>query len=149
MRFVAGWLSDDQIYCKDISELQPTTIMLNPLTERSPGVKSAIVRTSATKAIVIESRRPSDLRCSSINNPAYQSDGVLVYTYDATKGHNEEFLNVVRTPGRVPVPSGCWTEPEPDPLLKTGDSVTVDGVTISVNSGGPGHRYDTITLSPS
>lgn len=148
MRFVAGWLSDDQIYCQERSELQPTTIMLNPLTERTPGVKSAIVRISPTRAIIVESRRPNDLRCSTINNPAYQSEGVLVYTYDATKGHNEEFLQVFGPPGRAIIPSGCWTEPEADPLLQSGDSVTVHGITISVVSGGLGHRYDTVTISP-
>jgi len=48
MRFLAGWLADEQIYCQERVSLQPTTIMLNPLSERSPGVKTAIIRTSAT-----------------------------------------------------------------------------------------------------
>jgi M6 family metalloprotease-like protein len=149
MRFLAGWLSDDQIFCQEKSALQPTTLMLNPVNERKPGVKAAIIRVSPTEAIIIESRRPTEWRCSTVNNPAYRTSGVLVYTYDATKGGQEEFLEAVRPDGRPSVGSGCWTEPEPNPLLQFGESVTVKGVTVSVARGGPGNQYDTVTIAPS
>lgn len=149
MRLVAGWLSDDQVYCQERSALEPTTIMLNPLNERTPGVKAAIVRVSPTEAIIIESRRPNKWSCSTVGNSAYSTSGVLVYTYDATKGGQQEFLEAVRPDGRPSVNTGCRTPAEPNSLLQTGESVSIKGVTVSVLFGGSGNRYDTVSVTPS
>jgi len=149
MRFLAGWLSDDQVHCQEKSNLQPTKIMLNPLTQLTPGVKAAIIRVSPTEAIIIESRRPNKWSCSTVNNTAYLTSGVLVYTYDATKGTQEEFLEAVRPDGRAIVSTSCPSSPEPNSLLQSGESVTVKGVTISVLSGGSSNRYDTVNVSTS
>ena len=146
MRFVAGWLSDDQVYCQERSTLEPTKLMLNPLNERKPGVKAAIVRVSPTEAIIIESRRPNEWSCSTVGNSAYSTSGVLVYTYDATKGGQQEFLEAVRPEGRPAVYSGCPAPPEPNSLLQTGESVSIKGVTVSVVLGGPDNQYDTVNV---
>lgn len=148
MRFLAGWLSDDQVYCQDRGGLQSTTIMLNPLPERSAGVKVAIVRTSPSEAVIVESRRPTAFHCPvGLGASAYSDSGVLVYAIDATKGAQEEFLRVVSADGSPDQNPGCGTQGVPG-LLSTGQGVVVSGVSVNVVKGGPGERYDVVSIGP-
>ena len=129
LRFLAGWLSNDQIYCKEARRLSSVDMTLVPLSARQPGVKFAVVPISKTKAVLVESRR--DTKFSCVTNP--QQNGVLVYTYDATLGHGEDFLKPVIPQWRPTLSSECSGIPlPPDPLLRTGDKVTIEGVTIEV-----------------
>jgi hypothetical protein len=57
----------------------------------------------------------------------------LVYVYDATLGHGENFLIPYSPTGREKQGGfPCQVTPNPDFLLRTGDKVVVEGVTIEV-----------------
>lgn len=128
LRMLAGWLSDDQVYCKDAASIKEQSLNLTPLRSKKSGVKLAIIRLSATKAIMIESRRETKFSCKT--QPG--RNGVLVYLYDAKLGHGEDFLVPVTEPGRARQFTSCNTEPHPDVLLRVGDRVSIDGVSVEV-----------------
>jgi hypothetical protein len=50
-----GWLPEDQIYCDDAATLKTATISLSPVEREDRQTKMAVIRLSATKAIVVES----------------------------------------------------------------------------------------------
>lgn len=54
-QFLLGWLPADQIYCDDISSLKTATVSLSPVEREDKQTKMAIIKLSATKAIVVES----------------------------------------------------------------------------------------------
>lgn len=139
LRYLIGWLSDEQIYCQAVDALAPTSVMLNPIDDRGPGVKAAMVRTSPTTLLVVESRRKTAFACT----PDGRLDGVLVYTYDSTLGHSDEMLKPAIPAGRGSGGSSCGSRYD-DALLSVGDAVTVDGVTVSVTKSG---RYDTVSIT--
>ena len=134
LRFITGWLDSEQVYCKDATNIDDLEISLVPLSDDKSGTKFVVVPLTATKALLVESRRETKFSCKT--SPS--RDGVLVYVYDATLGHNEDFLLPV-SPGYRPKQSdecnslgGRVTPPNPDFLLRTGDTVTVDGVQVEV-----------------
>ena len=53
-RFVLNWISDNQIYCVDKQNLNPTEIALSPVEREDKETKMAIVKISKTKAIVVQ-----------------------------------------------------------------------------------------------
>jgi len=128
LRMLAGWLSDSQVYCKDLESVKSQTIELAPLSSKQSGYKLAIIRLSKTKSIMIESRRETKFSCRT--QPG--RNGVLVYLYDAKLGHGEDFLVPITEPGRPSEHTGCNTAPHPDVLLRAGDRVTSNGLTIEV-----------------
>jgi hypothetical protein len=99
-----------------------------PLNDSSSGVKMVVIPLSQTKAIIIESRRENKFSCTMPT----KRNGVLVYTYDATLSHGENFLKPV-TNGSTPVSSSnCAVVPSPNPIHYKGDKISVEGVTIEV-----------------
>ena len=128
LRMLAGWMSDSQVYCKDAAAIQSKTINLTPLSSNKSGQKLAIIRVSSTKAIMIESRRETKFSCKT--QPG--RNGVLVYLFDAKLGHGDNFLVPVTEPGRALQYTNCNTAPHPDVLLRAGDRVTVEGMTVEV-----------------
>jgi hypothetical protein len=129
---LAGWLDDDQIFCKEASKVSSVEVTLVPLSDDKKGVKLAMLPLSSTKLLIIESRRETKFSCSTTPS----RNGVLVYTYDATLGHGENFLTQVSPPDRPNQRDSCSTqyggEPNPDFLLRSNDKVVVDGLTIEV-----------------
>jgi M6 family metalloprotease-like protein len=141
LRFVKRWLNDDQIYCQPLATVSPTTVMLNPVDNRTTGVKSILIPTSATSVVVVESRRSSRFD-SGTSAP---KSGVLVYIYDATRGNQEDdWLKPAYPAGRAKFP-GVFSRlpPMTDALLQPGDSVTAQGVKVTVTKSG---TYDTVTI---
>ena len=134
LRFLTDWLDSDQVYCKDATKIDDLEISLVPLSDDKSGTKFVVVPLSATKALLVESRRETEFSCKT--SPS--RDGVLVYTYDATLGHNEDFLLPVSPDNRPNQSDECnshggrVTPPNPDVLLRTGDTVIVDGVQVEV-----------------
>jgi len=108
-------------------------ITLVPLSNAEPGMKFAVIPVSGTKAVLIESRRVTKFSCGPSDR-----NGVLVYTYDATLGHGENFLTPAIPKGRTAssLAYPCQAQPFPDPLLYEGDKVTVEGMTIQVLESG-------------
>ena len=143
LRFVTGWLSDERVYCKQLSELETTEITLVPLSGSDNGIKMAVVPISESKAIVIESRRESKFSCTMPS----KRNGVLAYLYDATLSHGENFLQPVTPVGRaVEYSSNC---PDvgvgyPNPILYKGEKISVEGITIEVIDS---LNYDKIRVS--
>lgn len=129
LRFVAGWLSDEKIYCQELSTLKSTDVTLIPLSQSDSGIKLVVVPVSETKAVVIESRRENKFSCQMPS----KRNGILVYTYDATLMHGENFLKPLTFEGRaIESSSNCMIQPYPNPFLYKGQKITVEGVTIEV-----------------
>jgi len=146
LRFLAGWLPESQIYCKQANSVENLKLNLTPLSSSNNGLKLAIMPISKTKALLIESRRETKFSCKTTPG----RNGVLVYVYDATLGHNEDFLIPASPPRRVKQYDSCSSlspsrsEPNPDFLLRKGDKVVVSGITVEVLKTG---RTDTVRVS--
>ena len=113
-RWQLGWIDDAQIFC------QPDGTQSTILTavETAGGTKAVMVPISESKVLVVESRRPggSDANLSKA--------GALVYTVDTSVYSGEGTLVV------YPIDEG-------DPYryqspLAVGESVTVEGITVTV-----------------
>ena len=128
-RFVAGWLDDEKVYCQDLSTLKSTEITLIPISESDNGIKMVVIPVSATQVLLIESRRENKFSCQM---PSKRS-GVLVYSYNPTLMHGEDFLKPITLEGRSnESSSNCPVVPYPNPILYKGQKITVDGITIEV-----------------
>jgi M6 family metalloprotease-like protein len=140
LRFIMGWMPDEKVHCSDLSTLQSVDVTLAPLSESKPGVKMSVVRLSSNRALIIESRRVTKFAC----NMPTPLNGVMAYIYDARLGHLEPFLIPVIPEGREAEKSDCQTISTPNPLLRQGQKVTVEGVTIEVLDHG---TYDRVRIS--
>ena len=146
LRFIAGWMDSDQVYCKDATKVHDLEISLTPLSDDRPGTKFIVIPLTATKALLVESRRETEFSCKT--SPS--RDGVLVYVYDATLGHNEDFLIPISPGNRANQYDDCnsrsgrGTPPNPDVLLRTGERVIVDGIQVEVLAHG---KLDRIKIS--
>jgi len=141
LRFIAGWLSEQQVYCQEVSNLKSTDLTLVPLSSTQPGLKVAIVALSKSRALVMESRRVTKFSCDTPT----PRNGVLAYIYDATLGHGENFLIPMSILGRqLEQTIGCITVPTSDRLLHESEKITVEGVNIEVLIHGD---YDKIRIS--
>ena len=127
LRFLARWIPDEKVYCQEQNNIKETEIMLAPLSSSEQGIKMSIIKLSESKALIIESRRATKFSYSSS-----RLNGVLVYVYDATLGHNEEFL----------IPA-LKTDSS---LLYQGDKVTIEGITVEVLLS---KNFDKIRISKS
>jgi M6 family metalloprotease-like protein len=139
LRFVQGWLDDERVYCQDKVSLKSTDVTLVPLNQSKPGIKMTVVKLSSTKALILESRRVTKFECVT---ESYR-EGVLAYIYDATLGHNQDFLVAVEPAGRPLEKTACRSPDTTDSLLRTGDQITVDGVTVEVLQHG---TYDVVRI---
>ena len=129
LRFVAGWLDDQKVFCKEFNALEKTDVTLVPLSEISDGIKMVVVPVSKTKAVIIESRRETKFSCQM---PSLRN-GVLVYTYDATFSHNEDFFKPIVIPGREDESSSnCPVARFPNPILYESDAIVAEGIKIEV-----------------
>ena len=54
-QFLFDWLPADQIYCDDVATLKPVTLSLSPMEREDKQTKMAVIKLSATRAIVVES----------------------------------------------------------------------------------------------
>jgi M6 family metalloprotease-like protein len=144
LRFFGRWIPDERVFCKDANKVKDIEMTLIPLSGSDPGVKLAILPVSQSKAVIVESRRYTKFSCGIDTK-----NGVLVYIYDATKGHGEEFM-IPKAPATRPIESHnvgkkpCLTSAFADPLLYEGDKVTVEGLTIQVLIHG---NYDRIRIT--
>jgi M6 family metalloprotease-like protein len=117
---VTKWLEDKWVYCKSKSNITSELVNLADLNSRGDGNKLVVIPLSTTKALLLESR--NNTKFVGIDAVRGNTDGVLVYVYDATMGHNSEYL----------FPASSTS----DPILSKGESVTYEGVNIKVVSVG-------------
>jgi M6 family metalloprotease-like protein len=129
MRFVAGWLDDEKVYCQELQKLVSTDLTLVPLSGTKNGIKMAVIPISESKALIVESRRETKFSCAMPT----KKNGVLTYVYDATRSHGENFLIPLTPAGRSnESSSNCPVSPFPDPILRQGEKMKFEGVTIEV-----------------
>jgi len=141
LRFVAGWLDGQKVYCQELKNLRSNEITLVPLSSSSDGIKMVVIPITNSKSLIIESRRETKFSCVM----PVKRNGVLAYLYDATLGHNEAFLIPITPKGRIPEgSSNCPVEWYPNPLLYKGDKIDVEGVAIEVLDS---LNYDKIRIS--
>jgi M6 family metalloprotease-like protein len=117
---VTKWLEDKWVYCKSKTNITSELVNLSDLNSREDGTKLAVIRLSATKALIVESR--NNTKFAGSDSVRGNTEGVLVYVYDATRGHNAEYLS----------PASSVS----DPILSAGQSVTYEGINIKVLSAG-------------
>lgn len=113
-RWNLGWLEDSQIVCQ-LTGTETTTLSA---IEAAGGTKAVIVPISSNKVLVIESRRALGYDTNLIKA------GALVYTVDTSVFSGEGTIQI-------------FPRLENDPYLDysplaVGESVTVDGVTVTV-----------------
>jgi M6 family metalloprotease-like protein len=133
-RFLMGWTQDSHFYCADYSQFKDTSLSLSPIDQVDNEMKGAIFPVSDSRAVVVESRRETiyDEKTTRSRN------GVIVYTVDTTINHGEGTLSLVPPHGRglyYPYP-GSAGQPQLDAMLYVGNSVTVEGLTITLNASG-------------
>ncbi len=141
LRFVAGWLDDEKVFCQEFSKLQSVDLTLVPLSSTSAGLKMVVIPISDSKTLVIESRRETKFSCKMPT----QKNGVLAYLFDPTLGHGDNFLTPVGPEGRSPEGSSdCQVTQYPDPLLYKGQKINVEGMTLEVLDSA---NFDKIRIS--
>ena len=126
-RWQLGWLDDGQILCLPSGE---QTVTITPI-ETAGGMKAVMIPVSESKVVVVESRRPLGY---DANLP---KAGALVYTVDTSIASGQGTLVV-----HPQVSGDPYRNQSP---LAVGESVTVDGVTITVTSAN--EEGDTILIT--
>lgn len=156
LRFVMGWLSDDQIVCVQDGVSFEGQAMIAPTDSHLTGVKSVLVPIDETRILVVESRRPhSRFDCPgtdaasnvrNVSGPNWRPrSGVITYVADMTIGHGNGFQALIAPEGRAL--NGLWTcsaPPQLDAIMNPGDSITFEGITVEVLSSAD---YDTIKIT--
>ena len=123
-RYISGWLQDSEINCLDSIDItnSPVSQTLTPLISTKGGVRAQFIRLSSTKILVAEYRINGGLDLIPSSN-----EGVLVYTVDMTIPSIKGGWSVQRR-------TGSTREDFTDAALKIGDSVVVNGISITVTS---------------
>jgi hypothetical protein len=118
-RWRLGWIHDTQIAC--ISSF-PASVQITPVAV-SGGTKAVVVPLTETTALVVESRRQLgyDLELPE--------EGALAYTVDSTIPSGKGPIVVQGT--------SSGDIPDASVLLHPGESVTVDGYTVTVEDATP------------
>jgi M6 family metalloprotease-like protein len=113
-RWQLGWLDDEQIVCQQTDD-QTTSLTA---IETVGGTKAVVIPISSTKAVIVESRRAVGY------DEKLVKEGALVYTVDTSIYSGEGTLVVYPILDNDP-----YRDQSP---LAAGESVTVEGVTITV-----------------
>lgn len=137
-RLLLGWVSDDQIFCIRPSALTAKEVILVPIDRAIDGHKSVMVPLSATRVLVVESRR-HELYTAQLPQG---SDGPIVYVVDTSVGNGLGTQTLV-------VPSGhtdhivAGRPPVQDAIMRVGESVLVGNVRVTLVDSGD---HDTVRI---
>lgn len=145
LRWLAGWLEDDQVVCITKEAITENYFELSPINEVEGKVESLVIKVNDTKAIVIESRRFDPKFDISTGN---SKNGLIAYTVDATKASAQGSQQILspRDIKRYLEERNTWPDwRELDAIFFQGDSILVDGINIeAIRVGGSG---DLVKLS--
>lgn len=132
-RYLQGWLEETQVGCNDKNSFAiASEFTINALGENNDDQKAVMIPLSASKILVMESRRPT-----SLDNFTSTGQGLLVYTVDMTIGQLGGGYEAIRRPGS--------SDPNfRDAALRPGDEVIVDGISIAVTKATA--NSDTVSL---
>ena len=142
-RWQLGWLDSTQISCVTENE---ATVTLGPVANPGSDIAMAAIPLSGTEVIVVESRRKIGYDATlherfqdgvAASTPSLLTEGVLVYTVDASRPGGHLPLAIATDTGNLQV--------DRYPLLTDGESVTIRGYTITVESGTDTTHTITIT----
>lgn len=126
-RWILGWVSDTQVNCMTESTATHSLTAV----ESIGGLKAVMVPLSSSRLLVVESRRALGM------DKALPKAGALVYTVDATVQSGAGPLRVVA--------GNSQDANLLDATLASGQSVTVEGVTVRVDEAGS--AGDTVTIT--
>jgi M6 family metalloprotease-like protein len=121
-RYLQGWLPQSQVNCSEMASItsEGTTTKISPIVRQDKEIKTIMVPLTASKILVIESRKSE-----SLDKIAADREGILVYTVDMTKGQLGGGYEIQK---RI----GSTDRNFEDAALRAGDSITVSGVKITV-----------------
>jgi len=124
-RYVQGWLNEKQYTCLPASNINSNkqTYYLSPLQRQNNELKSIMIPLSGSKILIIESRKSE-----GYDVIASQNEGILIYTVDMTLG---QFAGGYQTQPRIGTKDKVNFV---DGLLKSGDSITVENIKITVQN---------------
>ena len=155
LRFVMGWLDDDQVLCLDAEGQLDGQVMIAPTDSDLEGPKSLMLPLDETRILVVESRRP-DLRfdcegtdaeadVKGVSGPDWRPrHGVIAYVADMTIGHGNGFQALIPPGGRgLNRLFTCSAPPQLDAILEPGDNIVFEGITVEVISS---DDYDTVQI---
>lgn len=99
-----GWIDDTKVSCLSApGTTYRTTLNAVEYAPTTGTYKLVVLRTSATTAYVVESRRPAN------NDPGLCSQGVLIYRVDTSTQTGSGPIRVVSNPNAAAPPPGCGT----------------------------------------
>jgi M6 family metalloprotease-like protein len=97
-RWLAGWLSDNQVICMQVSN-KPKSTKIASIASTTGGIKGVVIPLSRTSALLVESRLgegyDADLVQPKANSSLVQDRGLVVYAIDV------RFPNSMASPLRV------------------------------------------------
>jgi hypothetical protein len=147
--FKVGWIADSQVHCVEGREPFATNqVMLTPLEIAGGERKIAVARTGPHSGLLVESRRPV-----GYTQWAPEDTGIMVYRLDtsvmndrsgeggADCGNNPAYAKwayYLPPNGASGLENSCFFE---DFLLREGDVVSVDGVTVELVHSSEGLDY--------
>lgn len=127
-KWLIGWVSDSQVTCLNSIPRIPVNLRIDHVDASSASRKLMVIRQSANRAIVIETRRanrfdvPMPTRTSVVRTS--EDFGVIAYLVDTSKGWEEGTINILGDP-----PKNGWGQKIG---IKRGQSLEFDGVKVSV-----------------
>ena len=143
--FRMGWYGEDQVACVDASKIgAEETINLSPLEIADESQKLLVIRLSSTKAVVVESRRPT-----GYSKNFKELSGLIAYQIDVTQD-NDRASESTGDPGNSPeypkwgyllAPDGTSAQNQSTVnsskfIFAPGDTVTLDGFTLTLAQSG-------------
>jgi len=136
LRWLAGWLDDDQIACTTKEEVDSDFYELTPVNVVGGKKEALVIKLSETKAVVVESRRfDKKFDVETGNSP----NGLIAYTVDATRA-SAQGNQVILSPRDITEyikQENTWPDwRELDAIFFQGDSVVIDGLKIEAYSIG-------------
>ena len=136
LRWLAGWLDDDQIACTTKEEVDSEFYELTPVNVIGGKKEALVIKLSETKAVVVESRRfDKKFDVETGNSP----NGLIAYTVDATRA-SAQGNQVILSPRDITEyirQENTWPDwRELDAIFFQGDSVVIDGLKIEAYSIG-------------
>jgi M6 family metalloprotease-like protein len=132
LRWVAGWLKDEQVVCATKESITENYFELHPINRINVGVESLVIKLNDSEVLVVESRRfDSNFDVDTGNS----KDGVLVYLVDSLQGSAEgnQILLSPRDISKYIYEEKLWWDwKELDAIFFQGDSIVYEGLKIEV-----------------
>lgn len=132
LRWLAGWLTDEQVMCIAKDQVTESFYELHPVNKIKGNVESLVIKLNDSKVLVVESRRFDPYFDIETGN---YKDGVLIYSVDANKGSaqgNQVLLSPRDITKYLYEDNVWWDWKELDAMFFQGDSITYEGVKIEV-----------------